>query len=477
MVHFGTHVGRFWRSDLPANVVPGHLTLQPGAGPALEAFGSLIETYREVPGVPAGLRGLRPMDPWAEPQVTIHGDLFQINERSSLMQASLRGSSQRYGGRVDDPGTQYIEAPVAFLGEYIEELTEPFGGIRVRLTYLDEWASLPGFAWSDRREVKDVQISHTFLDLPSVTFAGGILDFDSVVRVSPPNTSHAAMDRQCFLQLQLAQPAPWRDLDIRIITPLRSLLTLAVGKRCNPVQIQLRNSEGRWIDVIHRGIAEPVAKTIETSGMLAPHGILTIENVATWLSRSDTLGPLPPVVADSVAGNQHMLETELLELATVAEGLHRRLNPDSTAMTATAAESARGLAVGAVASMGEEVQRTVAAALQHISDLSFPRRLVMLAELAETAAPGITGRTNRWKRAVADSRNAFAHRLQPGFLQDEDLNQYMAVMTSLGWVLRIVLLLQTGIDPATLANQVNAHEPFRLFRQQAAHWLPTVYRT
>jgi hypothetical protein len=476
MISTGTHVGQFWVGGRPGNRVFGQLTAGPGMRPVLEVYGSLMETMQSRPGATPGTTISTPIPPWDVPLVTIYGELFAANERVSLMDSQLESESRRYAGRVNDPGSQRFKAHIGFLGaSHVRDLSELFDCVRVRLMHLDEWASLPGFSYLRSREERLDQVSHQFPDPQSAPIpTGGRVDFDPQVRVSGPNASGVAMTRTCSLRVELDNAQPWQLIDRATLTPLSSLLALATGKRCNLLAVQVRKQDGNWLDYLGPALKDS-SDAAPNRTMLAPYGVLTLDQVATWLGRVDALGPLPPVVADSVAGSRTALETQVLDLCAVAEGLHRRLYPDDVLLTLEAADQARNVAREAVKGLGEPTARAVSSALQHLGQLSYPNRLSALAGIAEEAAPGVTGRTNRWKTAVVTARNTFAHRTATGFLSDGDIDQYIGVIISLQWVLRIVLLRQTGLAAETLRAQVADHDSFRLFIEQARGWLPRVY--
>ncbi len=171
--------------------------------------------------------------------------------------------------------------------------------------------------------------------------------------------------------------------------------------------------------------------------MLLPLAVLGLPGVAAWLDRVETLGPLPPVVAAAVAGPPRTVETGVLDLTTAAEGLARRLWPDWNRLTEEGAAAALETALAAVAEQGDEVVDTVRGALQHLREPSYPKRLLRLAERADDVVPKVVGRRteegrpSRWKNAVVSARNDFAHRLDRGWLDEERLDQYLAVIGSL----------------------------------------------
>lgn len=153
--------------------------------------------------------------------------------------------------------------------------------------------------------------------------------------------------------------------------------------------------------------------------MLLPLQALGLTAVAAWLDRVEDLGPLPPVVAAAVAKPPLTLETGLLELATVAEGLARRLWPEWNRFSRDEVgraqagvdepdevDRARQSALAAVAEHGETMSAAVKGALEHLHEPSYPQRLEKLAQYAGDAVPGVLGRLteqgrpSRWKEAV-----------------------------------------------------------------------------
>ena len=133
------------------------------------------------------------------------------------------------------------------------------------------------------------------------------------------------------------------------------------------------------------------------------------------------------------------METKLLELTTVAEGLHKRI---------------------------------IAAKGPYYTD-----RLSDLTKRVENALPGITGDASKWRKLVKDTRNDFAHRNAGSILDEATTEASVALLVSLQWVLIGVLLLQTGVPAATLADRASSHQPYRLFLAQAKTWLPEVYNS
>ncbi len=232
-----------------------------------------------------------------------------------------------------------------------------------------------------------------------------------------------------------------------------------------------------WLTVRHAAAKGPADEIISPSRMLLPLAEIGMEGVAAWLDSIVRLGPLPSVVAQAASSQNDTLEAQLLELTTVAEGMHRLLLPKRTRMTKEQAKEARRKALLGVNDLPEDVQAAVQDALHHLTELSYPRRLLDLAGYVEEAVPGVTGNTAEWKKRVVNARNGCVHQLEHGFLNAESADESIAVFLSLQWLLTGMLLLQTGISPSQLGSRLTNHEPYRLFLDQVRTWLPAVYNS
>ena len=113
--------------------------------------------------------------------------------------------------------------------------------------------------------------------------------------------------------------------------------------------------------------------------------------------------------------------------------------------------------------------------LKYVGDLGYAKRLARLASVADAAAPGVTGRTSRWKNLVFEVRNEYAHRISAGFLNDKDIDERLAVAFSLRWLLTTVLLLQGGVDASVLRTRLTTHEQYQRFLVDAQVWCPRIY--
>jgi len=106
--------------------------------------------------------------------------------------------------------------------------------------------------------------------------------------------------------------------------------------------------------------------------ILLPLAETGMEGVATWLDSVVRLGPLPSVVARAATTRDDPLETQPLELTTVAERLHRLILPQRKRMTDDQAREARSKALEALKELVDDVRNVVQAALGHLTDQSYP---------------------------------------------------------------------------------------------------------
>lgn len=478
----GVHDGRFWLPETPDQVVGGLLTIEPGQSPTLELVGQLTSGLRRVRSTRDG--GFA-VDEYTlidqEPALTVHGDLFDLNQRVSLLRALTRNRSDRWGGRVADPGRQQLMAAFAVVGDHVSGPEHEFTGIRLRLEGLDEWAALGAFSRATENRGGEIALCHRFDQVvPATACDGSVVDFDWTFNVTGTDSESATMSRRVFLEIRNLPLASWVQLDRRVVTPLVTLLTLCTGRRARILELRARTKGGDWIDIVGRWLETPSsAARLRRHDMLVPRGVIELKHVARWIDRVDALGPLPPVVAASVSTSSHSLETELLQLTTVAEGLHRRIyNDDNTELYADEVAQAREAACNATARLGDHVRDAIDRALTHFGELSYPRRVQQLGERAEQFAPGVTGATNRWKSAVVNSRNLFAHLPGDlGFIGEGNVDQHLAILASLRWTLRVILLGETGLKPETIRARIAEHEPYRYFLDRVRHQAPKIYPT
>jgi hypothetical protein len=466
-------VGRFWLAHDDEHAIPGRLTLAEGANPRLELAQPLSPGWKEVDlgNQAEGFCTFVEAEegPGIE-SLVVHGAL-DGGTLVTLVDAFTKKRTVG-GGRE----RQWLEAHRALLGGHATGPDDHYSRIRLRLRHLDGWATLPGFSL----ETSDAPHARATLefqgsDSNSVALAGGgRLDLEQEPEIEFSALRGGRIGRVVWLRIVDLPPMTAADLDRRFGTPLSSLLTLATGTGCPLVAVEVASGPDQpWLMLHHSGLRAPAEEERAAYRQLLPLALLGLDRVAAWLDAVEELGPLPPVVAAAVARRGSTLETQLLELTTIAEGLHRRLFKESRRLSPEQARVAREAVGAAVGGLDQRVREVVEGEMKHLETPSFPQRLMELADSVVAAMPGVTGQTNRWKQHVTALRNKFAHR-DYDFLQTKEIAETVTIVGSLRWLLTGLLLLQTGLSPAELAARVEAHEPYRLFRQEARKSFPRV---
>jgi hypothetical protein len=263
----------------------------------------------------------------------------------------------------------------------------------------------------------------------------------------------------------------YRDIERTIIVPICSLLTLATGQRYSPSEIEVSPEEGTWWP-IHS--PSQVNENPPASQPLIRPSEISTQVIAHWLDRADTLGSLPAAVA-SLFGDSLPIETQVLILTTIAEGLHRALHPDRTRFTPEHGKDVQNVATAAVRKFDAGAADAVKGFLSHVHELGYGTRLMQLAASAEELVPGITGNTKRWKNIVYDTRNEYAHKPSTQWMSEADIDRILTVTQSLQWVLRLLFLDQAGLKSELLTASFRSSQRYRYFLKGVAEWQPGIY--
>jgi hypothetical protein len=474
--------GRFWLQGNPEDeAIAGRLFLMPGAHPLLELDEPLTPLMQETSRtkLPDGTEVVTssPVSSvdLARQSLCIHGTL-ETGELVTLPSAFTAGWTVRGGSGYN---IHRLQAFYAILGDHVDGTAALFTRVRVRIRHLDAWASLPGFSRTLDLAAGKKGLAFEPPEVPPAPLASGAqVTLEQETGWVGPDVSGGRLERKVWVNVLGVPPATYREIGRTIIKPLANLLSLSVSTECPVVETEVSVSPDHpWL-AVHSASLKPAADTIiPLPRILLPLAETGLDGVARWLDSVVPLGPLPSVVARAAGPRDDPLETQLLEMTTAAEGLHRLLLPQRKRMTDEQASEARGKALEALKELLDDVRDAVRSALLHLTDQSYPRRLLDLADHAGQAVPGVTGNTQQWKKRVAGTRINFAHALEHGFLTADNVEEAMTVLQSLRWLLTGLLLLQTGIEPATLGCRLDAHERYQIFLEQARIWLPAVYET
>lgn len=469
------HTGRFWLADRTDEQRPGQLDLS-GCWPRLDLSEPPTSGRRQASETtsPDGsvLRRLVPAEEGPDVEaLTVHGRLAGVAGVVTLAGAYTlrrRGPEQR------------LEARHALRGGHEPGLEARFTHARLRLQHLEDWAQLGGLerhsSTAEDGLCFDGASTRITYEQPTVPTAeipdgGGSLRLVDRVQIHDTTVRGAALTRRAWLELASPAGRTVDELWTSFVGPVSTLLSLALDTDCPPVALQVAHAgDGPWLDVHHPALVRTdVDRPPQHQLLHREH--LGLPAIARWLAAGPDLRPLPALVAGVRAGSERTVENQLLELATAAEGLHRRLSGDQRVLPREDAKLIRTV-IKRTPLLHPALKDAALNALAFLGQPSYAHRLTDLLDRAGPAVPGLVGDPRRWVKDIKTSRNAFAHRLEAG--RDlPDLRDWWNQRESLRWVLTAVLLLHAGVPAEILAGRLQQHEPYRHFWRAAARQWPT----
>ena len=469
--------GRFWLPDDPDRTVGGWLSLA-GRWPALELAEPLTPALKEIARdeQPDGsvVTTYEPADDDVEPATTtIHGLLRKgPRRRVTLIETFNMGREQVFGTSVRDPGAERLEAAYALVGAHVDDAEARFMRAGVRYRHLDTWAQMSGIEMEVRTDGSETVVRSKRPDSLStdLTTPAGQLLVEAELPMPKLTVRGTTLKRNVQFQFKSeAEGLTVQELFGTLVNPVGVLLSLALDIDTPPVSLEVQTPSGEWLCLVH--------PLVEADDVEPPRHVLLwreqldLSMIGAWLCKANELSPVPQLVAGVAFGSSNRtLENQLLELATAAEGLHRRLFPNERLMSRSKAERTASDASYAV--LGD-VRQLVRKRLAHLEEPSYRDRLNKLIERAGDSA-GMVGSPEEWVGRVLPARNGFAHRLTGG--KGADMDEHLVLMRSLRWLLTTLLLLEAGVDPSLLQQRLGEHQPYLHFLRQARRWLPDVYR-
>ncbi|MBN3458981.1 hypothetical protein JNN96_33620 [Mycobacterium sp. DSM 3803] len=250
------------------------------------------------------------------------------------------------------------------------------------------------------------------------------------------------------------------ELDSGVVNAVTTLTQLATMNDAADTSLQVQlEDHGPWRDV-HRDRES----ARDTRRPLLDTRHLTAKMFATWIDfRRETQG-LDAAVLDDLPGVA--IQTHVLTLGSVAEGLHRRLFGENekrvkslsdskiAKMRRLAREAALAKMEGPDFTDGDRAEfgRAINEAFGHINEQTFRSRMDDLIADARCSIPSLGAGFADWPDAVSTARNLMAH--QPSLPDDVDNDQFLdlliALSYSIAWVLRTNLLNRAGFDIPTI---------------------------
>jgi hypothetical protein len=258
-----------------------------------------------------------------------------------------------------------------------------------------------------------------------------------------------------------ANPMPLHTLDTGVLNAVTTLARLATRNDATAASIRVKlGPESPWREVYRaRG-------TVDTgiARLLLDTTHLTAARFARWIDFRKHSDGLDAAALDELEGAA--VQTHVLALAAIAEGLHRRLfgeakrrvkglsNNKIGKMRRAARDAALPLLTDPPFTDDDrsEFDNAIRDAFGHINDQTFRSRMADLLDDARRSIPEIGSAFADWPDAVSTARDLLAH--QPPMDGETSTGEFrdllIALSYSIAWVLRTNLLNKAGFDAQTL---------------------------
>ena len=430
--------GEFWQVDTPQRRVPGWLTVNDHDRPALETLGRIFDerAYKVTVSPSGGVTISYSGDP--EDMVSdfqprdIHGELAD-GTQVSVLEAQGHKKNSGFGNLQY---RQEFRARRVVMGEHVAGEEQEYSAFQFRVRGPLWWRSHNGQALTD--------------------------DGSRLVLITE--------NGERSFEFHPISPLTLREFDRSALSPTTTLCALVTGNPAAEAELRVRiTADSPWLTVYNE------RETVETGHHeLLDASHLTAERFALSIELRKRTDALDAAAIDKLQGVA--IQTEVLTLAAVSEGLHRRLFEEKKRVTALsksdlkqARRAAKNAAVDRVNELDRsprapltnadrvEFKRAMDDAFSFLNEQTFASRLTDLQNDAQTAIPKIVAAFADWAFAVKYARNTLAHKGTEPHSEsvDEFFDLLIALSYSIPWVLRTNLLNRAGFDPATLQDAYN----------------------
>ena len=430
--------GEFWVPDNPGHRVRGEFEAEYGSDAEVLLDQGLVDDPRVV-RTPNGFGLISSVEASVEAfqPIVIFGHL-DSGEMVTLHRARNNGGHYPFGK------PRYV-ADVCFTGAHLADTNQAFDAVRARIGH---------WAW----------LAH-------------LRDGESATVPDDKSTLRAALHEDGnWLEYISIEPVTLRQLEERVIYSCAVLVELATYCKVSTREVELRiGGEGSdWISVHGSAVA---AKTHEFSRYrrLLPSSELTVQIFAEWIALNDTLDGLSAAVAHKNTGP---LQEAVLIVASLVEGLHRRLGYRQLRFPSTPKEDLRRIEKAARQSAGTEAEllgnidrRSSENAVVFLREIGFRTRVADVVDEVCAVVPEIVESVPDFTKLLYKARNELAHH-SVADEQDDPFEvrvlRWIVASTVTHWLLRCLLLLRAGIAPETLRHHILEFQRFQMFRANSA---------
>ncbi|MGY2025780.1 HEPN domain-containing protein [Nocardia gipuzkoensis] len=258
-----------------------------------------------------------------------------------------------------------------------------------------------------------------------------------------------------------------------VATAIQALAALATWLRPAVTQVQVSLEPGMgWLEVIGERTRDQFGPFRDSR--LVPWKELTLDRLAAWLPMYARLDGLPWGAIEPPEG---AVQVQLLTLASLVEGLHRRLvrpQPRRIELSKVAVARVRAAAceAGVKGFRAEGFQNLELAGeilrekLNHLNEITFRQRADDFIDRSNEVLPEILESLPDFPQQLTRARNELAHHLLPKAAEPRDvrLMRWVTISQALPWVLRVVLLREAGLPNDVIRAGFLTSNPFGFHR-------------
>jgi len=466
--------GVFWTIDDPEVRIPGRLYRQDNKI-RLQLHGTprtFLKTVEASSNEHWVAQEILSTDEYGQP-ITIHGDVGRFG-KITAQDCQFLNSTQPLIGTGPE---HCLLAPRRLLhGSHVSTASADLIGIRFRLRNLDKWAVQRGVDLP-ANTISGVVIKYTRPEYPvfSNLSDGAVVTIEDVITESWSSITDAHIAKRAWVEISSISSGSLDEIILRYVAPIISLVELSLGVECDPVDMSAQLNSGSWVRV-SSGSIRTLRNSEDYSNQLVNFDDIGISGVATWLDKAHLLGPFPSIVSRLGAENRINLETHLLELTTVAEGIHDCLHPDGRSIPKEEAEEIKEIVKSTLLDTGSNYVDIVTGSLRHLGVLGYAKRMISLVEHLGPEPPAYVGDVKKWAREVEDARVGFAHR-RIRSLTDDQIERLFIILSSLQWLLASVLLMEAGIQAEVVNRRISKLPNYRTLLTDARSAYPKIYAT
>ncbi|MEU0077710.1 HEPN domain-containing protein [Micromonospora tulbaghiae] len=465
--------GFFWRHETPEVEIPGRLVTRDDGTTIMELAGAItpeweVRSHDLETGRMSRVLADDPAD------LLVHGALNGRPSKVSLLGCTTTNRT-RISARERTVETQTIKVGRTMRGAWLTD-DALFTGVRLRVAGIDAWADLPG-ARLEEKENGGSALHLDPFDLGSVTTSSGAkLELDEQMVRRWRAGGETTFKRTVWVHLSNLPELSYRRIDAEFVTAIVGYLSFALGVSAALTSVEVLH-DGEWIAVTHSGMSTDALDSTFVGQAILPLRDAGLGVLNNFLDLYRRVGPAIPITRDALSNERNAtLDTQVLELTTVAEGLHRDLHPEQERMSREDAARIRKLVGAALKDESDPRYKDIVSGtvLNFLQEPNYKSRLSRLVEDVSEAMPDLCGDHKQWVDRANSARNSFAHR-KDGFIHESLIDEMYVLSQSMKWLFWGVLLLRSGVPADVLREKLKSNQRYIHFLRYARSTVPTIY--